>query len=329
MRQERVLRASLDNSTFILFVLVLVVFGIITPRFLTIASFQGILSNASYIGIIAIGMSFVLLTGGIDLSVGSNMYLTGVVVSFLMQTYHPPVWVALIAGVGVGLLFGTVNAIAVVKVGMLPFIVTLSTMVAGRGVALLVTQSQSVGFPTSVTSMATTNILGFIPVPIGIFLLAVLVGHLFLSRTPTGRQLYAVGFNLESAKKAGIRTDRIIFATYMICGACAALGGFVSIAQVGEMNARYGAGEEFNAIAAAVLGGASLFGGIGTIFPGVLIGTIMLQMIQAGLVFTGVDLYIQPIVKALIIYLALLVDSFRISQLARLNRRNIIPADRG
>ncbi len=325
MNRTQLGRTSLNNSNFILFALVFVIFGIITPRFLSLDSFQGILSNASYIGIIAIGMTFVLLTGGIDLSVGSNMYLSGVVVSWVMTSFHPPVWIALIVGLLVGLLFGTVNAFAIVKVGMLPFIVTLSTMVAGRGLALIITQSQSVGFPTSITNMATAKVFGFLPAPIAIFLLIVLLGALFLTYTPAGRQLYAVGFNSDSAKKAGIRTDRLVFMTYVVSGVCAALGAFVSIAQVGEMNARYGSGEEFNAIAAAVLGGASLFGGVGTVFPGALIGTIMLQMIQAGLVFAGVDLYIQPIIKALIIYVALLVDSFRISQLARLNRRNIIP----
>ncbi|WP_455381611.1 ABC transporter permease [Salinispira pacifica] len=325
MNRTQLGRASLNNSNFILFVIVFVIFGIITPRFLSLQSFQGILSNASYIGIIAIGMTFVLLTGGIDLSVGSNMYLSGVVVSWVMNSFHAPVWVALISGLLVGLLFGTVNALAIVKVGMLPFIVTLSTMVAGRGLALIITQSQSVGFPQAITNMATSKVLGFLPVPIAIFLLVVLLGSLFLTYTPAGRQLYAVGYNTDTAKKAGIRSDRLIFMTYVVSGVCAALGAFVSIAQVGEMNARYGSGEEFNAIAAAVLGGASLFGGVGTVFPGALIGTIMLQMIQAGLVFAGVDLYIQPIIKALIIYAALLVDSFRISQLARLNRRNIIP----
>jgi ribose/xylose/arabinose/galactoside ABC-type transport system permease subunit len=327
MRQDRLLRVSLNNSNFILFVVIFVVFGGIAPRFLSLGSFAGILSNSAYIGIIAVGMLFTLLTGGIDLSVGSNMYLTGVVVSFLMQGFHLPVWIALIGGLLTGLLFGLVNAFAIVKVGMMPFIVTLATMVAGRGVALLVTQSQSVSFSSAITNMATTNVLGFIPMPIAIFLLVVLIGHLVLVRTPTGRQLYAVGFNVESAKKAGIRTDRIVFSTYLISGLCAALGGFVSIAQVGQMNARYGSGEEFNAIAAAVLGGASLFGGVGTVFPGVLIGAIMLQMIQAGLVFAGTDLYIQPIIKASIIFIALLVDSVRISRLERVNRRNIIPTE--
>jgi ribose/xylose/arabinose/galactoside ABC-type transport system permease subunit len=133
-----------------------------------------------------------------------------------------------------------------------------------------------------------------------------------------------VGFNVESARKAGINPNRIVFMTYVVSGTCAALGAFVSIAQIGEMNARYGTGEEFNAIAAAVLGGVSLFGGIGTVFPGVVLGTVMLQMIQAGLVFTGVDLYIQPIIKAGIIYVALLFDSFRIGLLEKLNRRNIM-----
>lgn len=327
MRQERLLRGSLNNSNIILFVAVFLIFGIITPQFLSFNSFGVVLTNSAYLGIIAVGMTFVLLAGGIDLSVGSNMYLSGVVISVLLQNFHFPVWLALLAGLGTGLVFGLVNAVAIVWVRMLPFIVTLATMTAGRGVALLITQSQSVGFPSSVTNMATAKVLGFLPVPIAIFLLVVLVGHAFLTQTPAGRQLYAVGFNADSANKAGIHTNRLIFSTYLISGLFAALGGFVSIAQVGQMNARYGSGEEFNAIAAAVLGGASLFGGVGTVFPGALIGTIMLQMIQAGLVYAGVDLYIQPIIKALIIYLALLVDAFRISQLQRLNRRNIVSID--
>lgn len=324
MKGTKLVRTTLDNSNILLFLLFFGIFGILAPRFLTLASFQGIITNSSYIGIVVVGMTFVLLTGGIDLSVGANMYLAGVVVSILTVNLHLPIWVALLACILEGVLFGMINALAIVKLGILPFIVTLSTMVAGRGIAQQFTQSQSITFPSSVTMMASTNLFGFISMPIVIFLLVVLLGHLFLTRTPGGRQVYAVGFNVESARKAGINPNRIVFMTYVVSGACAALGAFVSIAQIGEMNARYGTGEEFNAIAAAVLGGVSLFGGVGTVFPGVVLGTVMLQMIQAGLVFTGVDLYIQPIIKAGIIYVALLFDSFRIGLLEKLNRRNIM-----
>jgi ribose/xylose/arabinose/galactoside ABC-type transport system permease subunit len=324
MRGTKLVRTTLDNSNILLFLVIFGVFGILAPRFLTLASFQGIVTNSSYIGIVVVGMTFVLLTGGIDLSVGANMYLAGVVVSILTVNLHLPIWVALLACILEGVLFGLINALAIVKLGILPFIVTLSTMVAGRGIAQQFTQSQSITFPSSVTMMASTKLFGLISMPIVIFLLVVLLGHLFLTRTPGGRQVYAVGFNVESARKAGINPNRIVFMTYVVSGACAALGAFVSIAQIGEMNARYGTGEEFNAIAAAVLGGVSLFGGVGTVFPGVVLGTVMLQMIQAGLVFTGVDLYIQPIIKAAIIYVALLFDSFRIGLLEKLNRRNIM-----
>jgi ribose/xylose/arabinose/galactoside ABC-type transport system permease subunit len=324
MKGTKLVRTTLDNSNILLFLVIFGVFGILAPRFLTLESFQGIVTNSSYIGIVVVGMTFVLLTGGIDLSVGANMYLAGVVVSLLTVNFHLPIWVALLACILEGVLFGTINALAIVKLGILPFIVTLSTMVAGRGIAQQFTQSQSITFPASVTMMASTKLFGFISMPIVIFLLVVLLGHLFLTRTPGGRQVYAVGFNVESARKAGINPNRIVFMTYVVSGGCAAIGAFVSIAQIGEMNARYGTGEEFNAIAAAVLGGVSLFGGVGTVFPGVVLGTVMLQMIQAGLVFTGVDLYIQPIIKAAIIYVALLFDSFRIGLLEKLNRRNIM-----
>jgi ribose transport system permease protein len=110
----------------------------------------------------------------------------------------------------------------------------------------------------------------------------------------------------------------------MISGVCAALGGFVSITQIGRVNANFGEGIEFQAIAAAILGGASLFGGIGTVFPGTVLGTIMVQMIQAGLIFINVDIYLQPIVQAIIIFAAVLIDSFRITQLKKLGRRHIM-----
>jgi ribose/xylose/arabinose/galactoside ABC-type transport system permease subunit len=168
------------------------------------------------------------------------------------------------------------------------------------------------------------NVLWVIPLHVFIFGLVVLVAAVYLSFTKPGRHLYAVGNDEETAEKAGIKTKPIISISYMISGTLAALGGFVSITQLGRVNANFGSGDEFDAIAAAVLGGASLFGGVGSVFPGTVLGTVMIQMIQAGLIFTRVDLYIQPIIQAGIIFFAVFLDSQRTSQIKKLERRNIM-----
>ena len=141
--------------------------------------------------------------------------------------------------------------------------------------------------------------------------------------TAFGRQLYAVGNDIEAAQKAGIRTARVRGTAFVISGFLAALGGFVSVAQLGIVNAGFGEYREFDAIAAAVLGGSSLFGGIGSVFPGTVLGAVLIQMVTIGLVSAQVDLYLQPLVAAAIIFLAVLLDSVRTRQLARLGRRHI------
>lgn len=316
----------LKNSTAVLFVMIFVMFGLIAPRFFTLKNFQNIMSNASYIGIIAVGMTFVLLTGGIDLSVGSTMYLSVVVCGKLINEANFPVFPAVLISLLVGATVGAVNAFSITKLHLVPFITTLITQTIARGVGLFITRSVAVNYPDSVTLMSTSTVAGFIPLQIFIFLMVVLVACIVLNRTRYGRQLYAVGNDLESAKKAGIKSDRLIASTYVISGLLAALGGFVTITQIGRVNAGFGSGDEFDAIAAAVLGGASLFGGVGTIFPGTVLGTVMIEMIQAGLVFANVDIYIQPIIMAAIIFSAVFIDSIRTMQIKKLERRNILKA---
>jgi ribose transport system permease protein len=143
-----------------------------------------------------------------------------------------------------------------------------------------------------------------------------------LTRTQFGRQIYAVGNDVDAAEKAGIHTGRKIATAYIICGMCAALGGFVLMAQIGKLNQGFGEGKELDVIAATVLGGTSLFGGVGGAF-GALVGSVLIQMVQAGLVFIQVNLYLQPMIQAAIIFLAVFFDAVRGSRLARLKRRYI------
>jgi ribose transport system permease protein len=162
-----------------------------------------------------------------------------------------------------------------------------------------------------------------IPLPIVVFALVLAIAHVVLTRTPFGRQLYAVGNNLAAANKAGIRTKRLMAAVYVISGLCAALGGILSLAQLGAVSPTFGTNREFAAIAAAVLGGTSLFGGRGAVFPGTALGAVLIQSIENGLVILNADPYLYPLVTSAIIFLAVLIDSQRTWLLVRLNRRRI------
>lgn len=325
--RERLTLLLLQNTTPILFVVIFLFFGLQSSQFLQPQNIENIIKQASFIGMVAVGMTFVLLTAGIDLSVGSIMYLAPLVAGQAIRHQGIGVLPALIIALGVGMLFGAFNALCIVKLRIVPFIATLATMTAGRGLGTAITKSRSLDFPRSVLDFGRSELLG-IPLPIIMFLVVVVVAHVTLTRTTFGRQLYAVGNDPEAAKKAGIKTDRVIGAAYIISGLCAALGGFILVSQIGRLDAPFGKGDEFDAIAAAVLGGASLFGGVGNAF-GAVIGAVLVQMVQNGLVFINVNLYLQPMIQAVVIFLAVFFDSLRGMRLAKLRRRYIrIPTDR-
>ena len=320
---RRLAQLALQNTPLLLFVVVFVVFGLLAPRFFAMQTFETIFKQASYIGIVAIGMTFVILTAGIDLSVGSTMYVSAAVAGLVMQNLKAPVWLGLLVCLAVGVIFGGVNAFLITKVKIVPFIATLGTMVAGKGVGLLFSRSIQIPFPDSVLELGSSRFLGLVPLPIVIFLVSAVLAHLVLTMTPTGRQIYAVGNDAEAAKKAELKIGRVLATVYIVSGLMAALGGFVSVAQQGVVHPGFGEGYEFNAIAATVLGGTSLFGGVGSVLPGTLLGAVLIQMIQTGLIFTKVDIYLQPLITAAIIFAAVLLDAFRNVQLQKMRRRNI------
>jgi len=229
---------------------------------------------------------------------------------------------ALAAMLGVGMAGGAVNALLVTRVGVMPFVVTLATLYIGRGLALWITQTRAMNLPESFLQLGALKFAG-IPLPIVLFSVVLLLAHITLTRTPFGRQIYAVGADLEGARKAGLNTNRILFGVYVICGICAALGGMISLAQIGAVSPKFGENREFTAIAAAVLGGTSLFGGRGQVFPGTVIGALLIQSVENGLVMLNADPYLYPLITSAIIFLAVLLDSLRTQLLARLGRRKI------
>jgi ribose/xylose/arabinose/galactoside ABC-type transport system permease subunit len=313
----------LQNVPILLLILVFIIFSLLSANFFSYQNLENVLVQASYIGIIGVGMTFVLLTAGVDLSVGANMYLSTAIVGTYLLGHGVPVWLGVLATIAIGLLIGLINAVIITRLHIIPFVVTFGMLFIARGLALSITQSAVVSFPSAILAIGSQRLFGLIPWPIVIFALIVLIAHLTLTQTTFGRQIYAVGNDVEAAKKAGIRTSWIIASVYLISGTCAAIGGLISVAQLGVASSTFGLNREFDAIAIAVIGGTSLFGGRGSIFPGTVLGAILIQLINAGLIYIRVDIYLQSMVYALIIFLIVLLDSLRAIQLAKLERRNI------
>ena len=315
--------AALRSAPFILFAVLFLLFGLLEPKFISPATFTNIVTQASYIGIMAVGMTFVLLVAGIDLSVGSVMYLSATVGGGWLLADGFPIPVAVAGALLVGLAVGTVNAFLITRVGVIAFLTTLAMLVVVRGLALTITKSEAITFPDEITRLGSTRILGLIPAPIVIFLSVVVVGHIVLTRTAFGRQVYAVGNDKEAASKAGINVGRLIASVYIVCGVLASLGGIVNVVQLGSVHPSFGEGIEFDVIAACVLGGVSLFGGRGSVFPGAVIGALFVPMINAGLQAIDVEIYLRAPAFAVVIFIAVLMDSLRNRQLAKLSRRYI------
>ncbi len=318
--KQRFVLTILKNTPTILFVVIFVAFSLLDHRFFSQANFENIIASSAFVGILAVGMTFVLLTGGIDLSVGANMYITGAILA-MMLTNGYPLWLSILAGMLGGTLLGFFNGFVISKLKIIPFMATLGTLTAGRGLALLITQSAAINV-TKEMPFAAARVLG-VPLPIFVFLAVVFVAFIVLNYTSLGRQIYAMGNDPEAAKKAGLNVTRLTMVAYIVCGFCAGLASVIALSQQGRLSASFGEGVEFRAIAAAVLGGTSLFGGVGAVFPGTLIGTLLVQMISNGMVYLQVDLYLQEMISPLVIFFAVFVDAQRMNLIKRLERRNI------
>jgi len=272
--------------------------------------------QVSVIGLLAIGVTQVIITTGIDLSSGSVLALSAMVAASLAQTSDfgravfpaltdMPAWVPIMAGVGVGLLAGMVNGSLIAITGIPPFIVTLGMMVSARGLARYYTEGQ----PISMLSDSYTAI-GSGAMPVIIFLVTAAIFHVALRYTKYGKYTYAIGGNMQAARISGINVKRHLIVVYSIAGLLAGLAGVVASARAATGQAGMGLSYELDAIAAAVIGGTSLAGGMGRI-TGTVIGALILGVMASGFTFLGVDAYIQDIIKGVIIVVAVVVDQYR------------------
>jgi ribose transport system permease protein len=311
----------LQNAPLLLFVAVLAVFGCLSPKFLTASNLVNVLIQSSSLGVVAVGMTFVLLAAGIDLSVGSIMFVAAAIAGkMVLGGFDLPL--AVLAIVLVGLACGAINAICITGLGMIAFVVTLAMQYVGRGLGLMITQTRAMNLPENLLQLGSARVLGA-PFPVLLFAGVLVAAHVVLSRTAFGRHVYAVGYDAQVAVKAGISVRRVLAAVYIISGLCAGIGGVISVAQLGAVSPTFGNQREFAAIAAAVLGGTSLFGGRGRVFPGTVLGAILVQIVENGLVIINASPYLYPLITSGIIFLAVLMDSVRQAQLSRLRRRTI------
>ncbi len=302
-----------------LFAVLCLVFGVLSDRFLSLANFRNILTQSTHVAVMAIGMTFVLLVRGVDLSVGSVMYLVAVTMGLYLSDVSLAVTIPAIILIGAA--FGAINACFVTGLRIASFIVTLATLFIGRGFALYLSETKMVFQSDTVQALGRSSALG-LPWAIWIAAAVAAAAWVTLTQTPYGRQIYAVGADPDAAAKAGIRVQAIMFSVFCICGGCAAIGALISVSQVGAASATFGYQEEFPVIAAAVLGGTSLFGGRGGVF-GSIFGAVLVQTTANGLVMLNANPYLYPLVNSLIIFIAAWVDGRRRLLTERLEQRKI------
>jgi len=307
----------------VLFLLLLVVaFALLEPRFLHPLNLFNILRQVSIAGLIAIGMTFVILTAGIDLSVGSLLALAGLVGAYVAKgglddrfavgagvAAGNPALLAMAAAIAVGLAGGMLQGLVVTRLKVPPFVVTLGGLTAFRGAALLFSGGGPIsGFAPDYTWWGQGRI-GPVPVPVIIFLTAAVVAHVVLKYTRFGLHIYATGGNRDAANLNGVPTRRVTVLAYVIIGFFCGLSGFLLSARLSSAEAVAGIGLELTVIAAVVIGGTSLFGGLGGVF-GTVVGALLIGVLTNGLVLLGVSSFIQQIVIGVILVAAVAFDQF-------------------
>ena len=340
-RQASLTMLLLKGRTFIALILLIIVFSLLSPTFLNPESLIITAKHVAINAIIAIGMTFVILTAGIDLSVGSVVGLSGMIAGLLIDQglvlpmlgviIYAKIWLIVVIALLAGTLVGLLNGWVITKLNVAPFIATLGTLYAARGIALLLNNGSTfpnlVGKPelgnTGFPWIGSGLVLG-IPVPIWLMIIVGLVAYFVAQRTSFGRHVYAVGGNEKAALLSGVRVNPTKMIVYMISGFCAAMAGLIVGSQLVASHPASGTSFELNAIAAAVLGGTSLSGGRGNI-GGTIVGAFVIGVLSDGLIMVGVSDFWQTVIKGVVIVLAVALDQFQ----ARMQASAALQQERG
>lgn len=288
------------------FFILCIVISIIAPRFLTLSNISNVLTQISVNAIIAVGMTFVILTGGIDLSVGSILAISGALAASILKSTGS-LTMALVCALVVGALVGIFNGLCIARGKIQAFIVTLASMTIVRGATYVYTNGTPISGLGGVFGNIGNNKIVGIPVPVVITLIIVLLAYYVLSQTRFGRYLYALGGNEDSARLSGINTNKIKTLVYAISGIASAISGIIITSRIGSASPNAGSGFELDAIAAVVIGGTSLSGGEGSVI-GTIIGALIIGVLNNGLNLMNVSPFYQSIVKGSVILIAVLID---------------------
>lgn len=293
----------------------ILLFSLLSPYFFTSENILNVSLQTSITAIIAVGMTFVILTAGIDLSVGALVAFTGVVTTSILKLNIPfPLLfpLALAAGLLVGALSGAIAGVFVTRFNITPFIVTLALMTILRGASYLYTDGRPVwGLPEQFSLLGSGRVFG-VPLPTILMVVIYLVAHVVLRTTTFGRYVYAVGGNKEAARLAGINANRVLLRVYILCGVLASFSGMLLASRMNSGQPNAGLMYELDVIAAVVVGGTSLFGGRGSI-AGTFIGAMLIGILRNGLNLMNVNSYIQQVTVGVVILIAVLMDQRRLS----------------
>lgn len=326
----------LEARAFLALVVIFVVFSLLAPTaFPTVSNIIVMCQQVSVYAILAVGMLVVILDGGIDLSVGSTLGLSGMVAGLALQGFpiggvvlYPPVWVVVVIAVATGALIGLINGILVARLNVAPFVATLGTMYVMRGLASLTTNGLTVNNLGGRADLGNTGFewLGFnslLGIPVGVWILVVvaIVASLLLNRSVYGRWLYASGGNARAAELSGVPVRKVRVRAYVISGVCAAIAGVILTSELTSAGPTQGTSYELTAIAAVVIGGASLMGGKGTV-RGTLLGAFVIGFLAAGLTIVGISAYVQTVFTGAVIVLAVLLNGIQLRRRRRAARES-------
>lgn len=299
----------------VMFILVILMtlFAFASPYFLTLRNLTNIITQNTYFIIAAIGLSFVMIGGGIDLSVGYQMSLVGVVTAMNMVVYHLPVWLSVLIGIALGTLLGLFNGFIVAKVKVFPLIVTIATSTVFQGISYIISKANTFrNYPPEFLVITTGKFLN-IPYDVWLTLGVVLFASFVYAKTAFGWNILALGGNEEAARLAGIKTTLIKISVYGMCGFFVAIATLVMIAKANTTSSMFGPGTEFTCLTAAIVGGISFVGGEGNML-GLVTGVFILAVLGNGMQLAGLGTYAQYIVKGLILLGAVTFDEYQKSQ---------------
>lgn len=307
IQKKNILEILNKFKTGIGLLILVIVLSFMSPYFLTIPNILNIIRQVSIIAIVSFGMTMVILTGGIDLSVGSMLAFAGAVSAGMMVNSGFNVFLAILIGLAAGTALGFFNGLAVAKAKLPAFIVTLAMMTVARGFTLIYTNGRPISGFNETFRFFGAGYLGRIPIPVVIMFIFLTIIYILLKKTPLGRYIYAIGGNETATKLSGINTDKIKIAVYALNGFLAAVSGIILTSRLNSAQPMAGEGYELDAIAAVVLGGTSLSGGSGTVI-GTIVGALIIAVLNNGLNLLNVSSFYQLVAKGAVILLAVFLD---------------------